>query len=163
MAVAVLEAGPADRGHWLARHMPPAVNNVLAPHMTDFARTLAGDEDHAQRQSVHAVDVVERMPKWRDLRVSEHTLAIVGDVLRHGTARLTDSKSSRIAHANIALTWRIVCVATLGFSIVDIIVLTSVRLIEAACESRQRGRAKRRTSASACLQLRLFFFACSSR
>jgi hypothetical protein len=39
-------------GAW---HFPPAVLDVLAPHVRDFAGTLAGEQDHLQRGSVNRI------------------------------------------------------------------------------------------------------------
>ena len=70
--------------------------------------------------------------------------------------------SSLSAHEKIAETAASVWFATIGASMLRIIVLTSPRVMVAACSLPQRGSACLRVSASACFQLLLFFFACCS-
>ena len=48
MARAVLGSGPAKRWHRLAWQLPPAVDDVLAPHVSDLAWALAGEQDHLE-------------------------------------------------------------------------------------------------------------------
>ena len=46
MTLAVLGARPIERGTGVARHRPPAIGDMLTPHMGDFARPLPGAQDH---------------------------------------------------------------------------------------------------------------------
>src|SRR5262249_19273496 len=47
MALAILGARPACG--WLARHFPPAIDDVLGAHMPDLAGTLPGEQDELER------------------------------------------------------------------------------------------------------------------
>ena len=46
MTLAVLGARPIERWDRSARQRPPAISNMLTPHMGDFARALPGAQDH---------------------------------------------------------------------------------------------------------------------
>src|ERR1019366_5365165 len=49
VVMAVLSSKPVQCWNRFPRHLPPAVYDVLAPHVRDLARTLAGEQDHLER------------------------------------------------------------------------------------------------------------------
>jgi hypothetical protein len=142
------------------RHGPPVVDNMLAPHVANFARTLAAQQDHAQSKRVHAVDVVERVPKRCYFAVGKHTLAIASDIPCHGATRI--DRQQILTHAPCKDRGNVADRLHGDARLLD----RRHRGLDVGAGDRgrrHRGRAKRRTKASACFQLRLFFFACSSR
>ena len=75
MVLVVLRARPAERRHRQTRHLPPAVLEVFAPHATDLARPLSGQQEHLQRARLHQSGIVEGGPELRELRIGQHALA----------------------------------------------------------------------------------------
>src|SRR6516225_7902731 len=81
MALSVLESRPAKLGVGLARHRPPTVGDVLAPHVSDLAGPLARNKDHSQGRRAHQAGGAEGVPKRLDLGVRQDSLAALGLVL----------------------------------------------------------------------------------
>src|SRR5215472_10714627 len=74
MARAVFCARPNTR-HRLARHLPPAIDDVLAAHVGNFAWTLTTQPDHFQRRAAHRIEMAERLPKQRHFRLVQYAFA----------------------------------------------------------------------------------------
>ena len=79
MIAAVLGARPVTLR--LARHLPPALDDVLALHGGDLAGPLAGEQDQLQRR-------VELVPQQRDLGVGQDALAVRGRIAVDQLARV---------------------------------------------------------------------------
>src|SRR5262249_46169880 len=77
MALAVLGARPACG--WLARHFPPAIDDVLGAHMADLARTLPGQQDELERNPGWP-GLIESLPEPWQLTIGENALAARGRV-----------------------------------------------------------------------------------
>src|SRR5262249_59734664 len=75
MALAVLGAGPVCG--WLARHFPPAIDDVLGAHMRHFAGTLPSKQDELERSPGYSGSV-ESFPEQPQLTIGENALAARG-------------------------------------------------------------------------------------
>src|SRR6516162_4465065 len=65
-----------------ARHLPPTVDDVLAPHMRDLAGALPGQQNHFQCRTGYRIEITKRLPKFRHFGFRQHALAAAGRVLR---------------------------------------------------------------------------------
>ena len=163
MRLRVLGAGgPAQRRHRLSRHFPPAVLDVLAAHVRNFAGTLAGEEDHLQGGAGDQAGVIERGPEPRHLAVSEDAFAAAYRITIDAPAWIDGDQLLLIAQEKIALAAAKVWLATTGASIPIIIALMSEREIEAAWRAPHLESKCRRTRVSACRQDLLWRLAYSS-
>ena len=79
----------------LARHLPPAVDDVRGLHGGDLAGPLAGEQDQLQRR-------VEPRPQQLDLGIGEHALAVAGRIAVDALHGLTVMISCLTAHVKIA-------------------------------------------------------------
>src|SRR5262249_45023628 len=75
MALAVLGAGPVCG--WLARHFPPAIDDVLGAHMADLAGSLASEQDELERGPGYS-GAAEGFPEKPQLAIGENALAARG-------------------------------------------------------------------------------------
>src|SRR5262249_38522014 len=85
MALAVL--GPRPAFGWLARHFPPAIDDVLGAHMRYFARTLPGQQDELERSPGEA-GLIESGPEPWQLTVGQDALAARGLMAINPVARI---------------------------------------------------------------------------
>ena len=75
MARGVLRPRPAEFWHGIAGHLPPSVDDVLAPHVTNFTRTLAGEQQDLERSPDDEARVVEFFPESLDFGLRQDALA----------------------------------------------------------------------------------------
>src|SRR5215510_8075084 len=75
MRVAVLSARPTECLR--SRHFPPAIDKMLGSHVTNLARTLAGEQDKLERSSGEST-LSEGFPERAHLAIGEHALPARG-------------------------------------------------------------------------------------
>ena len=104
MAFTVLGARPFRHGVGSARHLPPAILDVLAPHVRDFARALA-----VSRITLSAVPAINpassNADQNRGTSLSESTRSRLSTSLRSTSLQgfsFSPPISSLIAHEKIA-------------------------------------------------------------
>ena len=102
MARAILGARPADCGHRLARHLPPAVYDVFAAHVRDLAGALAGEQDHFQGCADDQSGVIEARPELWYLDSERMRSRLLVGLRATSLQGLVARMSSLTAHEKIA-------------------------------------------------------------